>query len=967
MFDFFKNNKGYISIFVLGVMLPVMIIEFVLIDYARLMAVRSQAAAVAETYGNSYLSVYDEMLSEVYGLFGISQNSKETLKDLNNYMNASYNPNSVSKTTVNGSADAAARIVNFIQGKTEYEKALQLTGGAIVNLNAETVPEKNLGDKNELMAQINEYIKLIGPTEIAITAISKIFTSSKSQKNAQTANDMATQIVNEQEIINEKNSIDAELQTLNDDVAVLYDAMKKYNTELNKLYDEMYSAASGSVKKYSKSIGDLIALAEKLDSAVDEAQIQESVKDQNGWEEKDVNDVTFSLCFEDDKYKKTWEDVRDFYSEGFTEKYYSYSTTELLNYDTYIKNWVKDLYIDGNTIPSGSKDRHTCGNEGEYCLEDIANLRNKVVEAADRLENDKNIIFNRIDDLIDNAREKGETEMADEMEKEYANVKSGDNENNGMYYVTNYNYGAFAIEFKNSAKGMEENLKTDFLNVYESEQSPFYGIKYYDSTIKALYEKIEEIYGYYTGDTSKNPKTLGDLCENKITETNEYKKLKNSNSIPNNMKNKEGYVTDFSTTEEYKYPSEAGKQIGIKKVYEILGKWNGVTDEQQKTEDSYTKLKNIITNMMNDLSFDDIAEPRCYREVSYNDEDVEGANGSFSFKSLFNSNTNNDSSTSFIPSMNDISQKLMLMMYDYGMFTCQTSDLEEKDDAVNRIQPVSYQQIKLANGGTEGPRTDDNGFNESETNYLLYGEMEYIFGGKNSSYENFCKVRNSLALVRFVLNYASTYKITEVNTMVGSIRNALTWCPLLAVVVAQVVRVGIAVLETASDLESLYEGKSVPLFKTKFGDLESIGRIKDAAAESGVDLEISDSNEKSNSIKVDYKTYLLLLQALFVDTDTMLKRTGNLIEINMNYLNGTEPKKEKKKVGWSTEEKEVEVLKLDDDSWRLDKCVTAVNVTCEVKNDFVILGSLNLSGTGYENASKIGSGNTYKVEVETCY
>ena len=67
-----RNGRGFITVFVTLIMVPVVVCTGTMVDAARLKLYSSQAAMAADAYGEVVLSEYDNLLKELYGLFSVT-------------------------------------------------------------------------------------------------------------------------------------------------------------------------------------------------------------------------------------------------------------------------------------------------------------------------------------------------------------------------------------------------------------------------------------------------------------------------------------------------------------------------------------------------------------------------------------------------------------------------------------------------------------------------------------------------------------------------------------------------------------------------------------------------------------------------------------------------------------------------------------------------------------------------------
>lgn len=79
MKKFFRAEKGVVSIYLIIILTVVFFFNAVLIDYARVMAAKKEAEAIAKSSLRSVLSAYDTELLKQYGLFGVTSGNEGEL------------------------------------------------------------------------------------------------------------------------------------------------------------------------------------------------------------------------------------------------------------------------------------------------------------------------------------------------------------------------------------------------------------------------------------------------------------------------------------------------------------------------------------------------------------------------------------------------------------------------------------------------------------------------------------------------------------------------------------------------------------------------------------------------------------------------------------------------------------------------------------------------------------------------
>lgn len=101
-----------------------------------------------------------------------------------------------------------------------------------------------------------------------------------------------------------------------------------------------------------------------------------------------------------------------------------------------------------------------------------------------------------------------------------------------------------------------------------------------------------------------------------------------------------------------------------------------------------------------------------------------------------------------------------------------------------------------------------------EVNYYYHSELEYLYNGNLAdAHANLRSVAGMILLVRFIFNYVASFTVESVRTTVDSIRTALAGTGPFAVLVSELARMGLAIGESAMDVERLRQGERVALFK----------------------------------------------------------------------------------------------------------------------------------------------------------
>lgn len=283
------------------------------------------------------------------------------------------------------------------------------------------------------------------------------------------------------------------------------------------------------------------------------------------------------------------------------------------------------------------------------------------------------------------------------------------------------------------------------------------------------------------------------------------------------------------------------------------------------------------------------------------------------------------------------------------------------DTRINKIYTIRYALGMFSNyvDKNKDSKTSMTGYDMSRLNYMYGGEQEYLIRGSREPKENLNDTRNKILTFRSGVNLASTFAINKLNDIINEYTLKMSKYEFITAIAFNVAfRAAMGAAETVEDWRLLKEGKKVGLMKSKLSDLLAIEVISswlevlDVINGPSVSDEImqklkqgieesTDINENGNlsegegndsrSIKLDYSQFVNIMLMIFVDTDTLVKRTGNLICINVNNAinNGN----------------------LDSQRFTLKNAVTAVKGTSSVHFKFFMLpngfgGRNNYEGMG---------------------
>ncbi len=296
--------------------------------------------------------------------------------------------------------------------------------------------------------------------------------------------------------------------------------------------------------------------------------------------------------------------------------------------------------------------------------------------------------------------------------------------------------------------------------------------------------------------------------------------------------------------------------------------------------------------------------------------------------------------------------KLYLVQYDFGMFTSRVTNVEDAEGGEQGAQEESV-QLSLT-GYPMAPNY----------NYLYQSEIEYLLGGHNSSQANLNHTRNTILGFRAVMNFVSTYTVKPVDSAIKAVSSAAAAVPVvgpvLKIVVAGALRLAVAGVETYGDWVMLTKGEAVCVLKQDINDLSVMAlpgfsdKLKGLLKNDKVDVDFSKKGDGGGEFKLDYEQYCFIMLLFLTRSEVLSQRSADLITLNVNTV--------KKKIGSGGVLNSLE--------FRMEDTVTAVDVTCAVQLDMVVMpkgfARSTLDSSTYAAVEEFEQ-NTYKFTVTRGY
>ncbi len=324
------------------------------------------------------------------------------------------------------------------------------------------------------------------------------------------------------------------------------------------------------------------------------------------------------------------------------------------------------------------------------------------------------------------------------------------------------------------------------------------------------------------------------------------------------------YINLYAITDYYLL------KIENKEMYDILVKSQEIGEEnkskkekeaENQQEKSEQELDELIGKDEDSVQIpDDIWE-------TYNQKN--GILPKNSFLAMIKDAANSLSSLSLENCVNDFVNYAFVVQYDLSMFSCATTDINY-DATTGKGEKISGEE-----------RTKSITDYIMEDNAFLYqGELEYLYAAQRSVSDCQSAFQWKLAGIRGAMNYAATYRIVEINSAIQTLAAAANLIfPGLGLGVSSALRIAVASAETVCEMKVFLAGGKVDFFKSQLSQLECYNTVK-----SMLGMEQAAGTGLSNkALAYSYKDYLSVFIICFVPKETLINRTGQLIELNVTY------------------------------------------------------------------------------------
>ena len=342
--------------------------------------------------------------------------------------------------------------------------------------------------------------------------------------------------------------------------------------------------------------------------------------------------------------------------------------------------------------------------------------------------------------------------------------------------------------------------------------------------------------------------------------------------------------------------------------------------DDSKADQATTNIVNFFSSILKELEglYDYKPQGAKYYKAPATEEGEEpfGKGGSWGNKDDITKEINSgmEEVNILLKGLDQVSRKVLLVAYGSEMFSCYT-------DENTKENPDAERRISLA-----GVPMDTN------VNYFYQSELEYLYNGNiGSAAANLMAVSGTILLIRFMFNYVATFTITEVKTVISSIKASIGAVPVigtaLGIAIGELARFAFGLGEAVLDLTDMRNGKAVPLFKTNETWQLSIGNLADRAmtmARNGKNSATNTVETQNGWYYIDYLRIFLLLK----DGNKIAERMEDLIELNV-----TNAKNKVYQKGQDIAGSEGKIT--EKDYFELDKQAVSVKVSTEVELRFL--------------------------------
>lgn len=181
----FRNKRGAVSIFLIIILVPMLILSSIFVDLSRIELANAVAAATGDLTLNTALTDYDELLKDMYGLFGTSQDIDSLLENLEDYYRESIEAAGIAPADAE---DYTGQIMSMFRSETGTDDLLNIN---VTKFSVEKPTGANLANPAILKEQMIEFMKYRAPINAGmglIEGLSGMKNMKKQTKNIENKN-----------------------------------------------------------------------------------------------------------------------------------------------------------------------------------------------------------------------------------------------------------------------------------------------------------------------------------------------------------------------------------------------------------------------------------------------------------------------------------------------------------------------------------------------------------------------------------------------------------------------------------------------------------------------------------------------------------------------------------------------------------------------------------------------------------
>lgn len=876
---FLKKSHGSITVFLVLILVPSIFFVGFMDDLARMKLYSNQAVMTADNYGEAILTEYDCLMKELYGIFAVTQD-EEAIKDLEiieRYMASSFNPN--------------VNVIGASSKTAEMGGALYRGDASVWNVAGYSPAYKGMMPYANMNASLtHNFVESsslrnddIFATEVGDFMRYRIVqTLLDGEGNVKIdelmeAIDAVADSAQDDVVAARKEELQKPLEDYMEAITNYYDCLTKI-----KSYDEYIGYGGRDNAGYGAGFGIIDKQDQTMSDILDVAASEEyGLYEYVTKNKKSIQNLISThdtnndgkLTSSDKDYDKLDKDEKEYVA--FYQDYDNRKKDLALDFRDYYNDLLETgLYKNGSYYTE--EGRYINFSNYDQYLDDLLKYAKEVEKYAGDLDE-------AVDALQEALNAEGVTEEIKETEQENVNklkklVAQLDVFSDIQISIADVHTGKtmnaeFKAAYEDSVKKYDSIIESYMNLTYDEDKAPW-----------PDFLQASKLYRFYTDDSYSSSYT--------------YYEADNSGSF-----------------------KEQTKTITYKSFYDELTQTIGSGDSDQKAgKKKAKKLQNVAKRLTGKYKLEDDKDGDNVRDIpqfllkEYGEYYSKGESVEASFERFASMAGNLTSLEGAQVEANRLLLKGYMMQYDFGMFSSRVTNVkyeESKDSSLIARSLTGYEMAK-------------------NINYMYKGELEYLVAGNGKAQDNLDSTRNKIVAFRMLTNYTSTYTIKELNRAITQVTSKLFEIPYagpaLAIIVDIAIRSAIASVESYFDWQDLMKGEGVVVFKRKLEELQMFSNCGDELTELMDNKKVtsdSGSGSDSKSFELDYNQYLMIMLLFFTDSDKVFQRTQNLIELNTNCVNA--------ELGEDGE------LTSDDYKIRLAKAYTAVESTCTVDGDFIVL------------------------------